>query len=232
MIGRNDLCHCGSGKKYKKCCLQNDSKIKSTNIKLENAQTIYSNLYHKIYNYSSETKFEKEYEKAREIFYVIDDNSLNEKFEKLFNTYFMFDHIMENKKVMSVSFYEELQGNLNSTEVRVLVDLFNSYISIYEIKEKLVDRVVLKNLLTNEEISTEDINLLKEFSVSDIIIARVVKVEDTNILVDITVKITESIKNVIINDVNNLFEKYKDVYKTIDVFLIHQTHIMYGYIQQ
>ena len=52
MIGRNDLCHCGSGKKYKKCCLQNDSKIKSTNIKLENAQTIYSNLYHKIYNYS------------------------------------------------------------------------------------------------------------------------------------------------------------------------------------
>ena len=80
MIGRNDLCHCGSGKKYKKCCLQNDSKIKSTNIKLENAQTIYSNLYHKIYNYSSETKFEKEYEKAREIFYVIDDNSLNEKF--------------------------------------------------------------------------------------------------------------------------------------------------------
>src|ERR1700712_2963175 len=23
-IGRNDLCHCGSGKKYKKCCLAGD----------------------------------------------------------------------------------------------------------------------------------------------------------------------------------------------------------------
>ena len=23
-IGRNDPCYCGSGKKYKKCCLQND----------------------------------------------------------------------------------------------------------------------------------------------------------------------------------------------------------------
>ena len=23
-IGRNDPCHCGSGKKYKKCCLLND----------------------------------------------------------------------------------------------------------------------------------------------------------------------------------------------------------------
>jgi SWIM/SEC-C metal-binding protein len=25
-IGRNDPCHCGSGKKYKKCCLQKDSQ--------------------------------------------------------------------------------------------------------------------------------------------------------------------------------------------------------------
>ena len=135
MIGRNDLCHCGSGKKYKKCCLQNDSKIKSTNIKLENAQTIYSNLYHKIYNYSSETKFEKEYEKAREIFYVIDDNSLNEKFEKLFNTYFMFDHIMENKKVMSVSFYEELQGNLDYYQDK---ERLKSSISYYNVLKRCI----------------------------------------------------------------------------------------------
>ena len=25
-LGRNDLCHCGSGKKYKKCCLQKDEE--------------------------------------------------------------------------------------------------------------------------------------------------------------------------------------------------------------
>jgi SWIM/SEC-C metal-binding protein len=25
-IGRNDPCYCGSGKKYKKCCLQKDSQ--------------------------------------------------------------------------------------------------------------------------------------------------------------------------------------------------------------
>ncbi|XEC96014.1 SEC-C metal-binding domain-containing protein [Paenibacillus tarimensis] len=28
-IGRNDPCHCGSGKKYKKCCLESDAKLKS-----------------------------------------------------------------------------------------------------------------------------------------------------------------------------------------------------------
>lgn len=25
-IGRNDACHCGSNKKYKKCCLENDQQ--------------------------------------------------------------------------------------------------------------------------------------------------------------------------------------------------------------
>lgn len=27
-IGRNDICHCGSGKKYKKCCLEEDTSKK------------------------------------------------------------------------------------------------------------------------------------------------------------------------------------------------------------
>ncbi|MGM0760094.1 MAG: SEC-C metal-binding domain-containing protein [Thermodesulfobacteriota bacterium] len=25
-LGRNDKCHCGSGKKYKKCCMAKDQK--------------------------------------------------------------------------------------------------------------------------------------------------------------------------------------------------------------
>ena len=34
-IGRNSKCHCGSGKKYKKCCLLEDSLEKSNNTKIE-----------------------------------------------------------------------------------------------------------------------------------------------------------------------------------------------------
>jgi preprotein translocase subunit SecA len=26
-VGRNDPCYCGSGKKYKKCCLDKDNKL-------------------------------------------------------------------------------------------------------------------------------------------------------------------------------------------------------------
>ena len=33
-VGRNDLCPCGSGKKYKKCCLEKDEQERSANMKL------------------------------------------------------------------------------------------------------------------------------------------------------------------------------------------------------
>jgi hypothetical protein len=31
-IGRNDPCHCGSGKKYKKCCSAKDDAARSTDL--------------------------------------------------------------------------------------------------------------------------------------------------------------------------------------------------------
>jgi len=31
-LGRNDLCWCGSGKKYKRCCMENDARKRSSRI--------------------------------------------------------------------------------------------------------------------------------------------------------------------------------------------------------
>ena len=36
-VGRNDPCYCGSGKKYKNCCMKNDEEIKLIDYKLERA---------------------------------------------------------------------------------------------------------------------------------------------------------------------------------------------------
>jgi len=36
-VGRNDRCPCGSGKKYKKCCLQKESQSKQRQVKVVRA---------------------------------------------------------------------------------------------------------------------------------------------------------------------------------------------------
>lgn len=232
MLGRNELCPCGSGKKYKRCCLNKDVVVGRAGRKVGTAQKQYSELYTKIYEYSRQDKFKEEYEKAKEMFYIINDETINSKFDRFFNTYFIQDHIMENKKVMTVDFYEANRDKVNTNEVQILRNLFESYVSVYEIKEVLDGKILLKDCLTDREVYTEDVKLLADFKVGSAMIARIVDVEDTSILIDITISISDAVKDVIVNDLRTLFGQYEDLYKDMKTFLIHHTHILYKYIQQ
>ena len=232
MLGRNDLCPCGSGKKYKKCCLNKDIASERSSRKVGLSQKQYYELYSKICDFSKDDKFKEEYEKAKETFFIMNDDEVNEKFERFFNTYFIQDHIMENKKVMTVEFFEANRDSLDVVERDILRSLFESYVSVYTVKEINDDKVLLQDCLNNTEIYTEDVNLLKDFTTGSPIIARVVSVGETNILIDITISISEAIKDTIVNDIKNLFNQYEDIYNDMKTFLIHHTHILYKYIQQ
>ena len=232
MLGRNELCPCGSGKKYKRCCLNKDVVVDRAGRKVGTAQKQYSELYTRIYEYSRQDKFKEEYEKAKEMFYIVDDEALNSKFDRFFNTYFIQDHIMESKKVMTVAFYEDNRDKVNTNEVKILRNLFESYVSVYEVKEVLDGKILLKDCLTEREVYTEDVKLLADFKVGSSMIARIVDVEDTSILIDITISISDAVKEVIVNDIKTLFGQYEDLYKDMKTFLIHHTHILYKYMQQ
>lgn len=232
MLGRNELCPCGSGKKYKKCCLNKDVVLERAERKVGISQKQYSELYTKLYEYSRQDKFNEEFEKAKEMFYIVEDEAVNAKFERFFNTYFIQDHIMDSKKVMTVEFFEDNKNNLNSNEIEILRSLFESYVSIYEVKEKLDGKILLRDCLTDTEVYTEDVNLLSEFAVGSHMIARIVTIENTSILIDITISISDAVKDVILNDIMYLFKQYEDLYKDMKTFLIHHTHILYKYMQQ
>ena len=232
MLGRNELCPCGSGKKYKRCCLNKDVVSERASRKIVLSQNQYSQLYAKLYEYSRQPQFKEEYKKAQEMFYILDYENINKKFESFFNTYFIQDHIMENKKVITVDFFEDNKNNLNKLEVDILKSLFESYVSVYVIKEKFEDKILLKDAITGDEIYTEDINLLNGFNQNDCIIARIVEVGNAHLLLDVTVSISDAVKDIIVNDINHFFSQYEDLYKDIKTFLIYHTHILYKYIQQ
>ena len=232
MLGRNELCPCGSGKKYKRCCLNKDVVLERAERKVGATQKQYSELYIKLYEYAQQDKFNEEIEKAKEMFYIVEDETINAKFERFFNTYFMQDHIMDSKKVMTVEFFEDNRANLNKYEIEILKNLFESYVSIYEVTEKLEGKIVLKDCLTGTEVYTEDVNLLSGFEVGSYMISRIVTIEDTSILIDITISISDAVKDVIVNDLRTLFGQYEDLYKDMKTFLIHHTHILYKYMQQ
>ena len=57
LLNRNDKCYCGSGKKYKNCCMEKDIEIErfARKVKIvEDAQAKYAETYIKILNFSKE----------------------------------------------------------------------------------------------------------------------------------------------------------------------------------
>lgn len=55
-VGRNDPCHCGSGKKYKKCCLTKDEEKEQLKRRLEITETV-SDKYFSVKEYIGESGY-------------------------------------------------------------------------------------------------------------------------------------------------------------------------------
>ena len=89
MIGRNELCPCGSGKKYKKCCLQKNQLREFTRNKTLYAKGLYKNVENKIYEYAKSSSFQKNEEECTKKFNVSKES--NPMIDKLYNTYFIYD---------------------------------------------------------------------------------------------------------------------------------------------
>ena len=220
--------------------MEKDQKVERRVRRLKEAQKQYGDLYNKLYAYSRNEEFENEYKRAEDVFYIINKEDKRIKFEKFFETYFMQDHITEANKVIAVKFYEDKSVKLTNNERRILQSLGNSYISVYDVLKVEVDRILLKDCFTGKEIYTEDVKLLKGFTEGESMLARIVEVSGVNILIDITVKITDSVKEFVMDDVERLFKQYeKDFPKRYEngkpnmkLFLSFHTYIFYRYIQQ
>lgn len=232
MLGRNDLCPCNSGKKYKKCCLNKDKKNSMLKQKADFSQKHDISVTQKLYAYSRKDKFYDEYMNAQHKFYIVDDKEINSKFNSFFNTYYLQDYITNENKTIAISFFEENKNKLNVIEKNILKSKLKSYITIYKILDIEEDKAVLKDLILYKETYVEDINVLKDLKVGEVVIGRTANIVEVNKFIDTVLSISEKIKDVIIADINNIYEKNKDVYKSMETFLIYNTNIFYKYIQQ
>ena len=233
LLNRNDKCYCGSGKKYKNCCMDKDIEKERMDRKIklvEEAQAKYAEIYLKMVDFAKEEKFAEYRKSAEEIFYILNADSVKAKFEKFFNTYFISDCLLEGRKTLAQIYAEEKKPT--DKELRIMNSLINSYVSIYTIEKKDNDKAVLKDCLLNETVNTDDVKLLKDFNEGDSIIARIVEVNGLRILIDITVKITESTKDFMVEDMDKLYEQNKEEWISKKIFLAYNTYIFYKYLQQ
>ena len=231
-MGRNELCKCGSGKKYKKCCLNSDKNNNITFNKIQLSQKYDAELVQKLFNYSINERYFNEFLKAKSKFYLIKDIEINKKFSNIFNTYYMHDYISSQNKAMGILFYEENRNRLSDVETQILRNRLNSYVSIYEVVGMGEYKAILRDLFLGEETFVDDINIVNDLNVGEIIVGRIATVHEINKFIDTVFSIEEDIKQKIVEDVKLVYEECKDSYKDFKQFLVYNTNMFYKFMQQ
>ena len=241
MLKRNDKCYCGSGKKYKNCCMEKDKlgKVQQMNndaldkkkARIDKKYTesivkLSAYLEELILNNESFAKYEEEARKA----FFDEKSETTMVANRFFASYFSYDYLIGRE--MTPALYVLNKKKFSNAEKKVIYNCVNSYPSLFEIDSISGREVVIKDAFSGRKFSTLDSKILGEFNKGDYIIARPVLIEDTYILIDLTIRIQNETKDVIYNSIMEAYEANKTSNMSIEYFVYMNTLFFYKYMVQ
>jgi hypothetical protein len=185
-ISRNDPCPCGSGKKYKKCCL---SKNEAVNFELARVRNSWESLNNKLSRFFNSDEWGDEFDLALMEYYHLEKEKeeLPEIAEPInFFNWFVLDFFLEEDSRPIEIFIKEKFKSLPSLEQQIVSLLNDSYISLYEVIEALPDKGAhLKDIFSEEQVFVHDKASSNSLKKGIIISARVIKLDNNSYFSDI-----------------------------------------------
>ena len=182
-ISRNDPCPCGSGKKFKKCCLGKE---------LENRRQ--PKTYHdycleqvdslrpKILQFMKKAGHDKFIEQAfGEYWRTLEPGLDPPEFGKIayleFLEWFIHDYPIPGHGKPVIRLFLEGNPKLPSQEMRLLQDWQDAYISVFQVKEIEIGKGVLaEDIFSGEEVFLSDVSLSNQITKWELITFRKIKV--------------------------------------------------------
>jgi len=211
--GRNDPCPCGSGKKYKRCCLGKDEvkrpvKTSATPKEIE--------LRDRLVSFSAKERHKKDFEKAYQLFWrrpFKEPLELDEKEEANFASFlewFIHDFSLWNGLTIVEEFYQEKKGKLSEEELSLLKYEMLSYLSLYEVTSVTPEvGLRLKDLFTGEEMDIFEVKGSLTAVKWDVIFVRVISMGAVNKLSGIVTLIPRRSKENVLLSIKGIWEKFK-----------------------
>ena len=196
-IGRNALCPCGSGKKYKNCCL---GKIVSANkdLSYRKLRDVHDQLVDKLFKYAAKSLGPDVliFAWGNFIFYtdeIYDENSLHKQVFFPWMLYHWFpdadcfeteDDFKEwDDYTIAESFAEDYSNQLSAIEKQFIDIVISTPYSFYEIIECQPGiGFTLKNILTDQEIDVQEQMGSKNAQKNQIIFAQVIQIDSIGMM--------------------------------------------------
>lgn len=181
-IGRNDPCPCGSGKKYKKCCLEKDQAAKHPpKSHHDKCVEVLDSLQDRIMRFVKKAGYLRELEPAQ-LHYLtyIDPQDSSELYDNefiAFMEWFSQDYEIPGGGRTLAQLYLASNPKLPAEEMQVLRQWQNSFVSVYQVSETLPGiGFKVKDLFFEEEFFVSDEMLSRKAKPSYIIVTKLTEV--------------------------------------------------------
>jgi len=220
--GRNDPCPCGSGKKYKKCC------ITEAHPEIAREEPIQKKLVQDLLKFYRKN-FAYVHEDANMLFWDnfipeehLDGHSLDVAMQNFFE-WIVFDFpIDEDSNKTLIDYYLEQNRKLSLDEHKVLTMMKNSIISLYEVQEVFPEKgLLLKDLILGGEYDVREKAATKSLKKWDIYACRLLHLDGQYVMSGSVYPYHLKFKEWILDDIHGEYEDFKHEYPdtTMDEFL-------------
>ena len=209
--GRNDPCPCGSGKKYKKCCLQH------TYVRTDREDSIRKKLVQDLLKLFRQYLYKDAYEDAFFTFWGEFDPSEYLKGHALqsadinFWEWVIHDWVDDERGKTLIDIYIDKRKVLSTDEREVLTMMKNSVLSLYEVREIFPDKgLLLGDLILGDEYDVREKAATAALSKWDILCTRLQHVDGQYIMSGAVYAFPIKLKDAILGDIIFEYERYRE----------------------
>jgi hypothetical protein len=178
-IGRNDPCPCGSGRKFKRCCLSKSGTAAPLYLPSERSSALA-----KLMRFAGRAQYEELQHAAFALFWGdwlsatpdprMREIMASESVEIAYNSWFAFDFDCGGGRRMLEIFLENKGIELRSGELRYLQSMRDSHLRLYEILEVKPDHgVQVRDLWDDRRFYVREVAATRQLVQWDLVVARI-----------------------------------------------------------
>jgi hypothetical protein len=184
-VSRNDPCPCGSGRKYKKCCLREDARRAAPDPRQER-DDLRATAFAPLLRFANRPQFRDARDAAHDLFGAdeIEDlgdgeEPVDEDVQLKFCCYYVFDHRLPDGRTVAETFLERAGWQVGARERALLQRFGAARLRPYEVEEVRADEGLrLRDLWHENEVFVAERAGTHQLTRWDLVAARVAPDED------------------------------------------------------
>jgi len=235
-VNRNDPCPCGSGKKYKNCCMRKDQAIESRELGLVPGEGY---LLDRLFQYAQSARFRGDMVNAFNFFwggvfdYGGDTPALSEVDIRRTLEWFVFDYHSSTDRRFVIDLFMQTQANEYAPEAKEILEAWAQSVSgLFRVLNRSQDNLSLYDVLRQESLEVSDAPLARSTLSGDILTGRLFELRGTKRLSLMTLALPAAFEQDLAAYVNNAYDLYHAQHHqaTWSEFLRENGHIFNAYL--